>query len=92
MIKEVFDKPKLDKLTFTPDYVWAAYALLDKIPADVPTHGRASATLLVSLIHCACRNDKELKPYGSNIDEKGGRGKMYQPFGAEMAQIIEESN
>ena len=26
------------------------------------------------------------------FDEKGGRGKMYQLFGAEMTQIIEELN
>jgi len=143
MIKEVFDKLKLDKPTLAPDYVWAAYSQLD----NVKTHGRASQsidelTALVSLTRRACGIDSELKPFDKTIDdnfkswifkqnagkhnrftteqmdwlrelknhvinsyhieiedldftpfdEKGGRGKMYQLFGAEMNDIIEELN
>ena len=69
MIKEVFDKLKLDKPKLAPDYVWAAYAQLDKIPNNVETHGRASLTLLVSLIRRACGIDSELKPFDKTIDD-----------------------
>jgi type I restriction enzyme, R subunit len=31
MIKEVFDKLKLDKPTLALHYVWAAYSLLDNV-------------------------------------------------------------
>jgi len=33
---------------------------------------------------------KSYKSRFRQLDEKGGRGKMYQLFGAEMTQIIEE--
>lgn len=35
---------------------------------------------------------KSYKSQFRQLDEKGGRGKMYQLFGAEMTQIIEELN
>jgi type I restriction enzyme R subunit len=143
MIKEVFDKLKLDKPTLAPDYVWAAYSQLE----EVKTQNFASRpidelTALISLIRRACGIDKELKPFDATVDrnfqqwilkqnagkhnrftteqmdwlrelknhvvnsyhieiedldytpfdEKGGRGKMYQLFGAEMNDIINELN
>jgi len=69
MIQEVSAKLKLDKPMLAPDYVWAAYAMLDKIPNDVQTHGRASLTILVSLIRRVCGIDKELKAFDTTIDE-----------------------
>lgn len=139
MIKEVFDKLKLDKPTLAPDFVWAAYNQLEEVKSKQP---EKVLTALVSLIRRACGIDSELKPFDKTIDdnfknwifkqnagkhnrftpeqmdwlrelknhvvnsyhielddldytpfdEKGGRGKMYQLFGAEMAQIIEELN
>ncbi|NCA79513.1 MAG: DEAD/DEAH box helicase [Sphingobacteriia bacterium] len=139
MIKEVFDKLKLDKPTLAPDYVWAAYSQLEEVKSKQPVD---ELTALVSLIRRACGIDKELKPFDSTIDEnfrnwifkqnagkhnrftpeqmdwlrelknhvvnsyhieiedldytpfdeKGGRGKMYQLFGAEMNDIINELN
>ncbi len=139
MIKEVFDKLKLDKPTLAPDYVWAAYSQLEDVKSKQPID---ELTALVSLIRRACGIDTELKPFDKTIDdnfknwifkqnagkhnrftteqmdwlrelknhvinsyhieiedldftpfdEKGGRGKMYQLFGAEMNDIINELN
>ncbi|MDA3943800.1 MAG: DEAD/DEAH box helicase family protein [Bacteroidetes bacterium] len=139
MIKEVFDKLKLDKPTLAPDYVWAAYSQLEEVKSKQPID---ELTALVSLIRRACGIDNELKPFDATIDEnfknwifkqnagkhnrftaeqmdwlrelknhvvnsyhieiedldytpfdeKGGRGKMYQLFGAEMNDIINELN
>lgn len=139
MIKEVFDKLKLDKPTLAPDYVWAAYSQLEEVKSKQPID---ELTALVSLIRKACGIDSELKPFDKTVDdnfknwifkqnagqhnrftseqmdwlrelknhvinsyhieiedldftpfdEKGGRGKMYQLFGAEMVMIIEELN
>ena len=139
MIKEVFDKLKMDKPTLAPDYVWAAYSQLEEVKSKQPID---ELTALVSLIRRACGIDTELKPFDKTIDdnfknwifkqnagkhnrftteqmdwlrelknhvinsyhieiedldftpfdEKGGRGKMYQLFGAEMNDIINELN
>jgi len=139
MIKEVFDKLKLDKPTLAPDYVWAAYSQLEEVKSKQPID---ELTALVSLIRRACGIDSELKPFDKTIDDNfknwifkqnagqhnrftteqmdwlrmikehivnsyhidkedfeytpfdslGGIGKMYQLFGAEMTQIIEELN
>jgi type I restriction enzyme, R subunit len=139
MIKEVFDKLKLDKPTLAPDYVWAAYSQLEEVKSKQPID---ELTALISLIRRACGIDSELKPFDATIDEnfknwifkqnagkhnrftteqmdwlrelknhvvnsyhieiedldftpfdeKGGRGKMYQLFGAEMNDIINELN
>ncbi len=99
MIKEVFDKLKSDKPTLAPDYVWAAYALLDKIPANVRTHGRASLTILVSLIRRACGIDKELKPFDTTIDENfknwifkqnAGKHNRFTPEQMEWLRMIKD--
>lgn len=143
MIKDVFEKLKLDKPSLAPDYVWAAYALLDKVrTGHALSQPLPPLTALVSLIRRACGIDSELKPFDKTIDdnfnkwifkqhtgkhnrftpeqmdwlrelkkhvvdsyhieiedldytpfdEKGGRGKMYQLFGAEMNDIINELN
>lgn len=139
MIKEVFDKLKLDKPALAPDYVWAAYCQLEEVKSKQPID---ELTALISLIRRACGIDSELKAFDATIDEnfknwifkqnagkhnrftpeqmdwlrelknhvvnsyhieiedldytpfdeKGGRGKMYQLFGAEMNDIIEELN
>ncbi len=143
MIKDVFDKLKMEKPMLAPDYVWEAYALIDDV--NVQTHDRASLselTKLISLIRRACGIDKELKAFDKTIDEnfktwifkqnagkhnrfdaeqmewlrmikdhvvssyhieiddldytpfdsKGGLGKMYQLFGNDMNEIINELN
>ncbi len=139
MIKDVFDKLKLDKPMLAPDYVWDAYSTLEEVKSKQPTD---ELTALVSLIRRACGIDKELVPFDSTIDynfktwifkqnagkhnrftneqmewlrelknhvvnsyhievedldftpfdEKGGRGRMYQLFGNEMTEIINELN
>ena len=142
MIKEVFEKLKADKPTLAPDYVWAAYALIDKIPSQTAGQAPSVLTALVSLIRRVCGIDPVLKSFDKTIDdnfnrwifkqhtgnhnrftpeqmdwlrdlknhvlnsyhieiedldytpfdEKGGRGKMYQLFGADMNNIINELN
>jgi type I restriction enzyme R subunit len=139
MIKEVFEKLKLDKPMLAPDYVWAAYSQLEYVKSKQPID---ELTSLVSLIRRACGIDSELMPFDKTIDdnfknwifkqnagkhnrftteqmdwlrdlknhvvnsyhievedldytpfdEKGGRGKMFQLFGAEMNAIINELN
>jgi type I restriction enzyme R subunit len=66
MIKEVFDKLKLDKPTLAPDYVWAAYSQLEEVKSKQPVD---ELTALVSLIRRACGIDKELKAFDATIDE-----------------------
>ncbi len=143
MIKEVFDKLKLDKPILAPVYVWAAYSQLDNVKTQsIASRPLDQLTALVSLIRRACGIDSELKAFDATIDEnfknwifkqnagkhnrftpeqmdwlrelknhvvnsyhieledldytpfdeKGGRGRMYQLFGAEMNAIIEELN
>ncbi len=142
MIQDVFDKLKTDKPILAPDYVWEAYAVLDKIDTSVQTQSLSSLTKLISLIRRACGIDNELKTFDKTIDEnfktwifkqnagkhnrfnaeqmewlrmlkdhvvssyhieiddldytpfdsKGGKGKMYQLFGNDMDEIINELN
>ncbi len=139
MIKDVFDKLKMDKPMLAPDYVWEAYSTLENVKSKQPTD---ELTALVSLIRRACGIDKELKAFDKTIDEnfktwifkqnagkhnrfdaeqmewlrmlkdhvvssyhievddldytpfdsKGGKGKMYQLFGNDMNEIINELN
>ncbi|WP_370390227.1 DEAD/DEAH box helicase family protein [uncultured Winogradskyella sp.] len=139
MIKEVFDKLKLEKPTLAPEYVWSAYETIEKVKSQQP---KDELTALVSLIRKACGIDKELTAFDKTIDEnfknwifkqnagqhnrftpeqmdwlrlikdhvvssyhielddldytpfdaKGGKGKMYQLFGNEMNDIINELN
>jgi len=139
MIKEVFDKLKLEKPMLAPDYVWNAYAALEDVKSQQP---KDELTALVSLIRRACGIDSELKAFDKTIDEnfknwifkqnagqhnrftqeqmdwlrmikdhvvssyhieiddldytpfdaKGGKGKMFQLFGNQMNNIINELN
>ncbi len=139
MIKDVFDKLKMEKPMLAPDYVWEAYSTLEDVKSKQPTD---ELTALVSLIRRACGIDKELKAFDKTIDEnfktwifkqnagkhnrfdteqmdwlrmlkdhvvssyhieiddldytpfdsKGGKGKMYQLFGNDMNEIINELN
>jgi type I restriction enzyme R subunit len=66
MIKEVFDKLKMDKPTLAPDYVWAAYSQLEDVKSKQPVD---ELTALVSLIRRACGIDSELKPFDKTIDD-----------------------
>lgn len=139
MIKEVFDKLKLEKPTLAPVNVWNAYAALETVKSQQP---KDELTGLVSLIRRACGIDSELKAFDKTIednfnkwvfkqhtgkhnrftaeqlewlrmikqhvissyhielddldytpfDSQGGRGKMFQLFGNEMNNIIDELN
>lgn len=139
MIQEVMEKLRLDKPLLAPDYVWNAYAAIEKVNGNRP---KDELTILVSLIRRACGIDSEIKAYDKTIeanfkkwifeqnagqhnrfipeqmdwlrmikdhvvssyhiaiddldynpfDGHGGRGKMYQLFGKEMDNIIEELN
>ncbi|MEM7183977.1 MAG: type I restriction-modification enzyme R subunit C-terminal domain-containing protein [Spirochaetota bacterium] len=139
MIKELYEKIKLEKPTLSPDYVWRAYTTLEKSNLQSP---KSELTALVSLIRHVCGIDTKLKPYDKTIDSnfknwifqqnkgkhnrftpeqmdwlrllkdhvtssfhmelddldytpfdsQGGRGKMYQLFGEQMEEIIEELN
>lgn len=143
MIKEVMEKIKLEKPLLAPDYVWNAYATIERVKTGhAPSQPKDELTALVSLIRRACGIDGELKPFDRTINEnfqnwifkqnagqhnrftqeqmdwlrmikdhvvssyhieiddldytpfdaQGGRGRMYQLFGKEMNEIIEELN
>tara|TARA_R110002167_G_scaffold366415_1_gene596384 strand:- start:14700 stop:17513 length:2814 start_codon:yes stop_codon:yes gene_type:complete len=66
MIKDVFDKMKLEKPLLAPDSVWNAYAALEEVKSEQP---KDQLTALVSLIRRACGIDKELKPYDQTIEK-----------------------
>ncbi|MDM8547216.1 type I restriction-modification enzyme R subunit C-terminal domain-containing protein [Candidatus Venteria ishoeyi] len=139
MIKEVFEKIKLERPLLAPHNVWSAYIAIDDVQTEAP---KDELTALVSLIRLVCGIDNELKPYDKVInknfknwifrqhsgdhnrftaeqldwlrlikdhvvssyhievddldytpfDAQGGRGKMYQLFGNDMNEIIDELN
>lgn len=66
MIKEVFDKLKLEQPLLAPDYVWNAYAALETVKSEKP---KDELTALVSLIRRACGIDSELTAFDKTIDE-----------------------
>jgi len=66
MIRQVFDKLKLEKPALAPDYVWNAYATLEEVKNEQP---KDELTALVSLIRRACGIDKELKPFDKTIEK-----------------------
>ena len=66
MIKDVFDKLKLEQPLLAPDYVWNAYAALETVKSEKP---KDELTALVSLIRRACGIDSELKAFDKTIDE-----------------------
>ncbi len=70
MIKEVMEKLKLEKPQLAPDYVWDAYAAIDKgKKIHEFSRPKDELTALVSLIRHACGIDSELKAFDKTIDE-----------------------
>jgi len=66
MIKEVFDKMRLEKPLLAPEHVWNAYAAIEQVKSEQP---KDELTALVSLIRKACGIDNELKAFDKTIDE-----------------------
>lgn len=66
MIKDVFDKLRLEKPLLAPEQVWNAYATLEDVKSTQP---KDELTALVSLIRRACGIDNELKAFDKTIDE-----------------------
>lgn len=66
MIKDVFDKLRLEKPLLAPEQVWNAYATLEDVKSTQP---KDELTALVSLIRRACGIDSELKAFDKTIDE-----------------------
>jgi len=66
MIKDVFDKLKLDKPTLAPVAVWSAYTALETVKSQQP---KDELTALVSLIRRACGIDSQLKAFDKTIED-----------------------
>ncbi len=66
MLNEVLSKLKSAKPKLAPEYVWNAYATIEKVKHNRP---KDELTALVSLIRRACGIDKELNPYDKTVDE-----------------------
>lgn len=66
MIKEVFEKLRLEKPLLAPQQVWDAYATVEEVKSQQP---KDELTALVSLIRRACGIDGELKAFDKTIDE-----------------------
>jgi type I restriction enzyme R subunit len=66
MIKEVFDKLKLDKPTLAPHYLWEAYSQLEEVKSKQPID---ELTALISLIRRACGIDNELRAFDKTIED-----------------------
>ncbi|WP_344397275.1 type I restriction-modification enzyme R subunit C-terminal domain-containing protein, partial [Streptomyces asiaticus] len=66
MIKEVFDKLKLDKPTLAPHYLWEVYSQLEEVKSKQPID---ELTALISLIRRACGIDNELKAFDKTIED-----------------------
>ena len=66
MIKEVFGKLKLDKLTFAPHYLWESYSQLEKVKSKQPID---ELTALISLIRYVCGIDNELRAFDQTIKD-----------------------
>ncbi len=66
MIKELYDKLRLEKPIFEPHYVWEAYTQLEEVKGNSPKNELAA---LVSLIRRVCRIDDVLTPYSHTVDK-----------------------
>jgi type I restriction enzyme, R subunit len=66
MIKEVFDKLKMDKPFLAPHNVWKAYEDLEKVKYESP---KSELVALVSLIRRVTEIDKELTAYDKKVDK-----------------------
>ena len=139
MIKDLFEKMRLEQPLLAPDHVWQAYAALEEVKGEQP---KDELTALVSLIRRVCGIDSTLTAFAKTVDEnfkkwifkqnagqhnrftqpqmdwlrmikdhvlssyhielsdldytpfdsQGGKGKMYQLFGTEMNDLINELN
>ncbi len=138
MIKELFERLKLEKPLLAPHYVWDAYAQLEAVKGNNPKN---ELVALVSLIRRVSGVDEQLTAYNKTVDKnfqnwvfgrqagpvkftqeqmdwlrmlkehiassfhvevddldytpfdaQGGRGKMWQIFGDEMNEIMDELN
>ena len=97
MIKEVFEKLKLEKPTLAPDYVWEAYATLSAVERS--QQPKDELTALVSLIRKVCGIDSELKPFDKTIDENfknwmfkqnAGQHNRFTPEQVEWLRMIKD--
>ncbi len=66
MIKEVMEKIRLEKPTFVPANIWAAYQAVGEIDSKAPVD---DLTSLISLIRKICGIDKKLQPYNNTVDK-----------------------
>lgn len=66
MIKEIMEKIRLERPTFAPAHVWAAYKATGTASSEAP---KDELTALVSLIRKVCGIDQELRPYDKTVDE-----------------------
>jgi type I restriction enzyme R subunit len=64
MIRQVFDRLKLDKPRLAPLRVWQAYAVLDEYKGSQPS---SELTALVALIRRACGIDAKVSPFSENV-------------------------
>lgn len=70
MLKEVMEKIKLEKPLLAPDYVWNAYAAIERAKTGhAPSQPKQELTALVSLIRLACGIDNKLIPFDKTINE-----------------------
>lgn len=65
MIKDLFEKMKIDKPLLAPHYVWDAYSQLEDVKDPSP---KDELVALVSLIRRASGIDKTLTPYNRTVD------------------------
>ena len=66
MIKELYEKMKLEKPTLAPLFVWQAFTALEKSDAKEPKN---ELIALVSLVRHVCGIDGKLKPFDATIDK-----------------------
>src|SRR5699024_7273970 len=66
MIKELFEKLKLEKPLLAPHYVWDAYSQLEEVKGNRPKN---ELVALVSLIRRVTEIDKQLTSYNKIIDK-----------------------
>jgi type I restriction enzyme R subunit len=66
MIKEIFEKLKLEKPLLAPHYVWEAYSQLEEVKGNSP---KSELVALVSLIRRTIGIDEQLTPYNKTVDK-----------------------
>ncbi len=66
MIKELFEKLRLEKPKLAPHYVWDAYSQLEEVKGNKP---EKELSALVSLIRKVSGIDQQLTPYSKTVDK-----------------------